>query len=679
MTSDKLTVAAEDKDRLRFADGTEFDVRSGYITTCTTTRDDAVSWSDGGVNDPVFDVDSYREAVPQLQLSLTDACNMGCTYCSFRDRVHADSKPVTIPLETVRRGIRAYRDRVSNSGERYGRVDFGLAGETMLVRHMHEQVHALVEDGLTDSPISIAWVGPNVTNATLSMSPDLADRLGPPQDISVDGPPDVHDRVRPYTGGRGGTYADVRKVLDRVLDRHPDMGVSAVLTAYCTDFVAIFRHLFDDIGARNIYMKPVNATHDREFALSEATLPAFERGYVELVDHLLDHDDEGLLQRLSALSSEDYLMRFVYRVKDRAVQVYRCGAGKSGAYVDTNGNLYACAHFIGKSGWHIGDVHNGFDQDKRDQFLQMTVDSRKPCASCFARYACGGGCHYQAVLANGELSQPDEVKCSLIRTLVRLSVRLVHTLAVERPAVLAALPTPYGVHPDLADATPETPYAPVGALTPAAAATTVPLSRQGRLRGALRAPDITAAFARHDEWLTVEITAPPGAVESWRLWLQPLGSDAFTMRDLAALGPDTSGTLIKVAEGRALRRRTPEDRFRRVPHPQTEWEPVHDSAVTVHAEEDRTVLAVHLGGLSDTAQCIGLNLFADLAGGGWTALALHEPFVALPATVDGPLTLTGPDSVESDIRGDDARPINALLPRNLVPVGRWSVLQPNVC
>ncbi|MFJ8476494.1 radical SAM protein [Kitasatospora sp. NPDC094011] len=323
MISDAITCSTSDALHVSFADGYVFHVRGGQITAPNQP-------CPCGDLEPVHQITAYREAYPQAQLSLTDTCNMGCSYCSFRDRVHADGKPVTIPLETVMQGLATHRKRLVEEDARYSRVDFGLAGETMLVRHMHDQVHAMVEEGLADSPVSVVWAGPMVTNATLSMTPELADKLGPPQDISLDGPKDVHDRVRFYTNGRGGTYDHVRSVLDRVLARHPDMGVSAVLTAYCTDFTAIFRHLFEDVGARNIYMKPVNATYDKEYALNAKTLPRFRQGYSDLVEHILAQPPEGILARLLALNSEDFFMRFFYRVKDRAAQVYRCGAGKSG-------------------------------------------------------------------------------------------------------------------------------------------------------------------------------------------------------------------------------------------------------------------------------------------------------------------------------------------------------------
>lgn len=667
-----------DADHVRFADGVTFHVREGFIdqnpggdTACGCQRTER--------SEPVFQIQRYREPVPQLQLSLTDACNMGCTYCSFRDRVHADGKPVSMPLDTALRAVDFYKREVADSGTGYGRIDFGLAGETMLVRHMHDQVHRLIEDGLEDTDLAIVWSGPNVTNATLSTSDELAATLGAPQDISLDGPKEVHDRVRFYTNDRGGTYDDVRSVLDKVLAREPGFGVSAVLTAYCTDFAGIFSHLFDEVGVRNIYMKPVNAKHELDYALNAETLPAFQQGYLDLVEHILSHSPQGILDRLLALSPEDYFMRFLYRVKDRTVQVYRCGAAKSGAYVDTNGNLYACAHFIGKSGWAIGNIDSGFDEEKRREFTEMTVDTRPACQGCFARYVCGGGCHYQAVLANNDVSRPDEVKCELIRFMTRLAIRLVDLLRKDYPEVLAALPRPYGLDPDLAAAPPETVYRPTGRLRVSAAPAPVALDHPRRVHGAFRPESPVVLTSRMGGGrLTFDIEgAQPETVEAVRVWFQPYGEGGLTLGDLTVRGPSNSGVQLRLTRDGAERLETPEARFRRVPYSTESWALAQNIQLEfTDAAMSATIDVRDIAGVGTAPEAetpsLGVNIQVDLRGGGTLALTGYEPFVDLPVDAEGFLELSGPEA-DSMSAGEEG------WPTGLLPLGRWAGLQPNVC
>ncbi len=477
---------------------------------------------------------------------------------------------------------------------------------------MHESVHRLVEDELGRSSVRAVWSGPNVLNGAAATTPELVAQLGAPQDISLDGPREVHDRVRFYTGGRGGTYDDTRAVLDQVLRRHPDMGVSAVLTAYCTDIAKIFSHLYDDVGARNIYMKPVNAPHDVDYALNVRSLPDFQEGYLGLIEHILDRPAPEILSRLLALNYEDFFMRFFYRVKDRAVQTHRCGAGKSGAYVDTNGRLYACAHFIGKSGWHIGDLDNGFDEELRQRFASLTVDSREPCRSCSVRYVCGGGCYYQAVLANGDIAQPDEVKCELIRFLTRLAIRLIAVLREQHPAVLAALPTPFGLDLAFAESPAETAYQPRGRLRPRPSPIPRALHGVGRVRGGLPPQgDLRLGCSMQNSKLTVELTGEGlSQVEAVRVWLQPYGDTRFTLGDVPVLTPYNSGHQLRVTADKASWLATPTDTYRRVPHPPLLW---HDAADVVVVREARSrQVTIDLSKIEIDGPSLGINVFVVL-------------------------------------------------------------------
>ena len=380
---------------------------------------------------------TYREAAPQLHLSTTYACNLSCTYCSFRSRMAADGRPVSMPDSVASEAIGFCREHLEAVGARHLRVDFGLTGESLLRPGNHDDLYDMVQSTLQDLPVRSARAGVHVTNGTLGDGGAGDGVVKPPQDVSLDGPRDVHDAVRRRLNG-AGSYDAVAEMARRSLARHPDVGVSCVLTARATDFTRIFRHLYEEIGFRSIYMKPVNLPPGDSLALDFATLPNFIKGYRELISFLSSGSDAEVLDKLGSLDREDFFMRYFYRVRHGDKMRHRCGAGRSGVYVDTDGALFPCAHFIGKKGHEVGSVHNGFDEESLKPY-RVPVDERPTCASCPAMWQCGG-CHYQAVLANGDSLTPDEAKCDLIRFLVSQARTLIGELAESRPDVLAALP-----------------------------------------------------------------------------------------------------------------------------------------------------------------------------------------------------------------------------------------------
>ena len=76
---------------------------------------------------------------------------------------------------------------------------------------------------------------------------------------------------------------------------------------------------------------------------------------------------------------------------------YPCGAGYFG--VSATGDLAACHRFVGDAAHTMGDVGAGVDLAAQRAWLdERRVDRQEPCRSCWARYLCGGGCHYEGFI-----------------------------------------------------------------------------------------------------------------------------------------------------------------------------------------------------------------------------------------------------------------------------------------
>lgn len=635
--------------------------------------------SDGeaGVPDsvPVI-LEEYAEAVPQLQLSLTYACNMNCSYCSFRDRMTADGRPLSMDVSVADKAVDFFVANVLPT-TRHARIDFGLTGETFLRHKVHETLRKMIAKKLSPLGIRSVTVGPNTTNGSLSEAVGIDESMGPPQDISCDGPPDVHDAVRPFVDGTG-TYATLIPVIRQVLARHPDIGVTAVVTNRCTDVTRIFRHLFDDLGFRSLYIKPVNLRPDDPDGLSPTTVGAFMKGYSDFVDFLFAAKPEDKLRYIVSLNSEDFFMRYFLRVMNRTRSIYRCGAGKSGAFVDTDGQLYPCAHFIGKTDHAIGDVENGFDEEKRNAYRRLSVDTREPCKSCWGKYICGGGCYYQAVLANGAIDLPDEAKCTLVLHLISEAIRLYEHLANDHPAILRALPAGTYLPDDWGGLEASARYVPVSALRPAPA-NSVNLLTADHLEQSLpranedlslsisaQGKELTLCFSGHDAVLLSNV----------RLWYCDLDDAPVLMSDLQTFSPDVFGEqLLWDGDRRVARVRSVlEGPVRSVPFPEPvpEW---LDAADGVAVTGSRT-LSIDLDRFLPGATTVGLNLTVTLSDGRTARLVRAEPFLSY-RNVGG----SGALSVETPawVSPSERPAINATPFEGMIALSEWQGLQPNVC
>lgn len=377
----------------------------------------------------------FREISPQLQLCISMACNLNCGYCEFRNReLENNAKMMTV--ETAIKAIKAFFQSLPKD-QRFARIDFGVAGEPFIAEKYHSILKEYIKK-LCKKYKKTIWVGANMSNGLIFEPAKMINRLGSPMDISIDGTKNDHDKFRKYKNQKG-TYDDLIKLISLAKDKKIDIGACSVITADTLNIAKNFKKIFD-LGIRSsIYMKPVNGRHEEKFSLNLENLPKFKMAYEDFIDFLLNSSDDKLIQYLKTINPEDFFFRFFYRILNRSILRYRCNCGKSGLYVDWDGKFYPCAHFIGAKGQEIGDLNNGIRKKSRNLFMNQTVEKRKPCDKCWAKYLCGGGCYYQGWLANGNVKKPDNVKCQLVRHFIKLQSYFISELMQKRINVLNSL------------------------------------------------------------------------------------------------------------------------------------------------------------------------------------------------------------------------------------------------
>jgi uncharacterized protein len=130
------------------------------------------------------------------------------------------------------------------------------------------------------------------------------------------------------------------------------------------------------------------------------------RPFVELLLERLAAGDYAYFRAL--LYGNDYLFRYLMRIKSQEPQVRRCSAGWDEFIVATDGRIYACEALVGQERQELGDVWQGIDPERHRPWLNLGLGgTRKVCAACWARYLCGGGCYASSLLVSRELAAPE--------------------------------------------------------------------------------------------------------------------------------------------------------------------------------------------------------------------------------------------------------------------------------
>jgi uncharacterized protein len=209
----------------------------------------------GGGASPALDVPVFTFVL----VKLASRCNINCTYCYWFRDADVYKKPAALSAESEEAFCRRLEEHIRRFElDRFLLVFHG--GEPLLFPKrrfvaLQEKLHGIgertgceIERGVTTNAILIdeEWTG--ILNA-----------YGVEVSVSVDGPPDIHDRHRVDFNGRG-THADTLRGIACLRA----VGIEPGLISVCnpaSDPERVLSYVVDELGIRQFDILPPDATH----------------------------------------------------------------------------------------------------------------------------------------------------------------------------------------------------------------------------------------------------------------------------------------------------------------------------------------------------------------------------------------------------------------------------------
>lgn len=344
--------------------------------------------------------------VKSLCLHAAHDCNLRCRYC-FAGKGKFGGAGGLMPAATGRAAI-DFLMRASGA-RRHCEIDF-FGGEPLLNL---DTVKELVAYGREQSARHGKEIKFTLTTNALLLDDDTAgflNREGISVVLSLDGRPEVHDRMRPAPGGKGS----YREVADRICSftagrGHDNYYVRGTYTRFNLDFAADVLHMAG-LGLQHLSVEPVVAPPREEWAFREEDLPAIGREYEKLArEYILRHEAGETIDFFHFNLDLDQGPCLPKRLTG-------CGAGHEYLAVTPAGDLYPCHQFVGRERYRIGDVWRGLNKrDVMKEFQRAHIYNKAKCRSCWAKFYCSGGCHANAEAANGTIYEPYELGCAITR------------------------------------------------------------------------------------------------------------------------------------------------------------------------------------------------------------------------------------------------------------------------
>ncbi|MFW5672887.1 MAG: thioether cross-link-forming SCIFF peptide maturase, partial [Acetivibrio ethanolgignens] len=363
----------------------------------------------------IHDFSERETVIKAMCLHIAHDCNLRCSYC-FADEGEYKGKRGLMSYEV---GKQALDFLIANSGSRKNlEVDF-FGGEPLMNFGVVKQ---LVEYGRQQEKIHNKNFRFTLTTNGVLLDDDIMEFLNQEMAnvvMSLDGRPEVHDKLRP-TPNKKGSYALVAPKFQKLarLRKQKDYYARGTFTHYNLDFSRDVLHLAD-LGFTQVSVEPVVAPVEEPYALGKEDIPKICEEYDLLARELIKRKKEGrgfnFFHFMIDLTGGPCV----------AKRLSGCGSGTEYLAVTPWGDLYPCHQFVGNEDFLMGNVFDGIKRtDLQKQFKGCNVYSKEKCKNCFAKFYCSGGCAANAFNFHGDINDAYDIGCELQRKRVECAIMI---------------------------------------------------------------------------------------------------------------------------------------------------------------------------------------------------------------------------------------------------------------
>jgi len=335
-----------------------------------------------------------------LCLHITEACNMECKYCY----AVAHSKKARMPVETAKKVIEKILREIPVNNPM---IDFH-GGEPML------EFDAMVEAAEYGYQIGrevekkIKFI--TQTNATLitKEKAEILKKLKIVPGVSLDGPPDIHNRYRVFPEGKK-SFVQTWKGLEYLRAAGLNSGVLAVVH-HPQDYQDVLKFFLDKgfTSMRINFSSSIGRAQD-EMEFHHQRGEDFAKYFLKMTDDALAWC--RLNQKPLNIQDLDQLINNLTS-KSRPFMCYRspCGIGNSILGFGIEGGVYGCEEMASSNLYCLGNVNEQInlkdlvDNNEMLKFLSTRRTENIPrCRTCHLRKFHGIGCTSKVYAQFGDI------------------------------------------------------------------------------------------------------------------------------------------------------------------------------------------------------------------------------------------------------------------------------------
>lgn len=339
--------------------------------------------------------------VGYIILQVTQRCNFRCEYCVYSEshianRSHSNRD---MSIDVAKKAI----DFLVEHSRGVEEIELGFYGGEPLLRYdFIKECMAYARARAFGKSVRF-FITTNGSLLTKEIAQDFIGHNGNIT-VSLDGPPDVHDKHRTWARG-SGTFETIFKNLESIKAECPEcfdkISYNAVLNPE-NDLCAV-NNIFDyELFKDSAFQfAPVNS-YGAEPADYSEYIETFVYEYFKATLHKMGriknpaHINNVLLHRLDTVRG--LFKRFSERTDELPDEMHHSGPcipGITRLFADVNGNFLPCERVNENSNCMIiGNVDEGFDYDKAYSLLNIGELTADACKSCWAVRLCTSCCRF---------------------------------------------------------------------------------------------------------------------------------------------------------------------------------------------------------------------------------------------------------------------------------------------
>lgn len=339
-------------------------------------------------------------------------CNFSCSYCFQDEYTNPDERVKSEVIDA----FFSYLDTKFAARRKYITL-FG--GEPLLNTPLRRESIKKIIDGAALRNLDIALV----TNGYHII--EFFDLLKGASireiQVTLDGPPAVHDNRRMLKGGKG-SFDKIAQGIDLLLQDGIPVNLRMIVDKENIQYLPELARLAIDRGWTNSpYFKTALGRNYELHHCQTNSHRLFSRieMYREIYDIIKTHP-EVLEFHKPAFS----ISKFIFENGALPNPLFdSCSGGKTEWAFDYTGRIYSCTATVGNAGDALGTFYPQVETNEEliELWEERDVVSIKECNDCAVRLACGGGCAAIAKNRTGNIQSPD---CRPIKELIELGIGL---------------------------------------------------------------------------------------------------------------------------------------------------------------------------------------------------------------------------------------------------------------